>query len=321
MHISDTHGCHDQIEQRFGPIDADTDIIVHSGDFTNNGTPQELGAFEAWARSLKKRMPQIEIVAIAGNHCVYDGIRRYAQGSLQDPMCLLDGSYLQSHLPSVKLLGAAEGYMSRAGVRIWGAGWVPWWSAEHPGCQPSMDADKKSAKHCMYEQLALQGASEHYFDVVPENVDLLLTHCPPAGILDCLEGGEGSWGASEHLLAALMHPDKRPPKVVCWGHVHENRGVWSRVPQAQTHQWVGGCRYLHRGDGYSQPLFTHPPPPALRCQILSNAALLNHGGMDRAPGQITGRPHYFVGNRDAAGEWQWQVEQTTGPVFFAPVAN
>ncbi len=87
--------------------------------------------------------------------------------------------------------------------------------------------------------------------------------------------------------------------------------------QPATH-WYGGCTYLYEG----QPLFTHRPPAGLQCQVLSNAAILNHGGIDRAPSQITGRPHYFIGVAAGDGEgFNWLVEPPQGPVFFAPLSG
>lgn len=66
VHISDTHGLHKQL------IDLQkTDVIVHSGDFTMNGSESEVLDFFQWFCDL----PYKHKIAVAGNHdmCLYDG--------------------------------------------------------------------------------------------------------------------------------------------------------------------------------------------------------------------------------------------------------
>lgn len=56
--ISDTHGLHDQIEV------PDGDVLVHAGDLTSQGTPQQMRDVNDWFGSLPHRYK----IAIAGNH-------------------------------------------------------------------------------------------------------------------------------------------------------------------------------------------------------------------------------------------------------------
>ena len=64
LHISDTHGHHRQLENL-----PDADVIVHTGDVTEDGTEEELLDFLEWFRDLPYRYK----VFIAGNHdsCLY----------------------------------------------------------------------------------------------------------------------------------------------------------------------------------------------------------------------------------------------------------
>ena len=64
LHISDTHGCHRRLHDL-----PQVDIVVHSGDFTMNGSEQEALDFLNWFCNLD--YPQK--VFICGNHddCLY----------------------------------------------------------------------------------------------------------------------------------------------------------------------------------------------------------------------------------------------------------
>lgn len=64
LHISDTHGCHRRMHDL-----PQADIIVHSGDFTMNGSEQEALDFMNWFCDL----PYPHKIFICGNHdeCLY----------------------------------------------------------------------------------------------------------------------------------------------------------------------------------------------------------------------------------------------------------
>ena len=64
LHISDTHGCHRRLHDL-----PPADIVVHSGDFTMNGSEQEALDFMNWFCDL----PHSQKIFICGNHddCLY----------------------------------------------------------------------------------------------------------------------------------------------------------------------------------------------------------------------------------------------------------
>ena len=64
LHISDTHGCHRRLDDL-----PQADIVVHSGDFTMNGSEQEALDFMNWFCDL----PYPQKIFICGNHddCLY----------------------------------------------------------------------------------------------------------------------------------------------------------------------------------------------------------------------------------------------------------
>lgn len=55
---------------------------------------------------------------------------------------------------------------------------------------------------------------------IPDDVDVLITHTPPAGVLDV--SSRGFTLGCEHLLAAI---ERTKPRVHCFGHVHASSGI------------------------------------------------------------------------------------------------
>ena len=65
LHLSDTHGLHHRIKEM-----PEADVIVHSGDISNNGTEEEVVDFLNWYIEL----PYQHKIFITGNHdlCLWD---------------------------------------------------------------------------------------------------------------------------------------------------------------------------------------------------------------------------------------------------------
>jgi len=91
-------------------------------------------------------------------------------------------------------------------LRVYGA---PWWAGH--------SWDYKTFKN--YERKNQPDAAG--FGKIPSNVDLLLTHGPPRGVLDEADGHKGNHSGSRELWGAIV---KNTPKVHLFGHVHEQRG-------------------------------------------------------------------------------------------------
>ncbi len=64
LHLSDTHGCHHRLRDL-----PEADVVVHSGDFTMNGSEAEAIDFMNWFCDL----PYVHKLFICGNHdeCLY----------------------------------------------------------------------------------------------------------------------------------------------------------------------------------------------------------------------------------------------------------
>jgi Icc-related predicted phosphoesterase len=65
-------------------------------------------------------------------------------------------------------------------------------------------------------------AARKYWDQIPDNLDVLITHGPPFGILDQVTPG-GTHLGCEELLKAVQ---EKKPKVHVFGHIHGGAGAF-----------------------------------------------------------------------------------------------
>lgn len=161
------------------------DILLHAGDLTARGTLSQLEAVAAWLRSL----PHRHKVIVAGNH-------DFAfQRTPAEARALFEGlTYLEDAEVTVQ------------GVRIWGSPWQPWFHdwAFNLRRGPPLDA---------------------VWQLIPERIDVLVTHGPPAGMGDlCFDGRRV--GCEE----LLRHLDRVKPQLHLFGHIHEDKGSWQHGP-------------------------------------------------------------------------------------------
>ncbi len=142
--LSDTHSLHDAVQV------PDGDVLVHAGDCSGRGRPDEIEAFGHWFRAL----PHPHKVFVAGNHDFL------FQDDPQRARALLgDVHYLQDF------------GLELDGLSIWGSPWQPWfhdWAFNLPRGEPLAERWRQA----------------------PTGVDLLVTHGPPRGILDRIATGE-----------------------------------------------------------------------------------------------------------------------------------
>lgn len=88
LQLSDTHNQHARLTEL-----PEADVVVHCGDFTENGTEEEVLDFLNWFAGL----PYPHKLFVTGNHdlCLWDaeGIEDLPDGMhfLQDRGCVIDG--------------------------------------------------------------------------------------------------------------------------------------------------------------------------------------------------------------------------------------
>jgi Icc-related predicted phosphoesterase len=156
------------------------DLIVHAGDFTRRGTRDEVVAFLDWyARVDAPR------VLVGGNHDFFAEREPEAMAELcaeRDIEWLLDRE------------------VEVSGLRIFGAPWTPRF-------------------HGMAYNVDRGAALRAKWALIPEGLDILITHGPPHGQLDRVLFGARV--GCEELARALV--EKRP-RLHVFGHIHEARG-------------------------------------------------------------------------------------------------
>ena len=185
--VSDTHSQYDH--ENF-PIIPDGDVLVHSGDFSNHGTPEEIEKFNAWLGTL----PHKHKIVIAGNH---------------DKS--LDATFRNNTVESAKeaqeMLTNATHYLQDSMVELdhlkfYGAPWVP--NCGNWGfCRDENQRKEKWSK-------------------MPDKIDVLITHAPPFGIGDLASDYNGAHLGCKHLLTKVK---ELKPKLHVYGHIHEAGGV------------------------------------------------------------------------------------------------
>lgn len=172
--ISDTHNRHKKIAI------PDGDILIHAGDMSGRGLPDEIRAFDRFLMTL----PHPHKVVIAGNHdFLFEKEPERARALMAH--CI----YLQDQEATV------------CGLRIWGSPWQPWFFnwAFNLARGPEIAAK---------------------WSLIPDGIDILVTHGPPLGHGDRVDRGEAVGCAD--LLQAIR---RVRPKLHIFGHIHEGYGI------------------------------------------------------------------------------------------------
>ena len=178
--ISDTHNRHDSVKLPKG------DILIHAGDFSGVGHAAEILNFFTWLneQSLKFK----HIVFIAGNH----------ELSFENKMPWVRKALEKLH-DNVHYLEDSEVVLE--GIKFYGTPWQPEfynWAFNLPRGQAL--ADK--------------------WDLIPVDTDILITHGPPATVLDYTVRDNINVGCVD--LFNKINEVK--PKINVFGHIHEGYG-------------------------------------------------------------------------------------------------
>jgi len=179
--ISDTHGKHAKLTPK---ISLDTDLLIHAGDLSSLGRSNELEDFLSWFDSL----PIPNKVFIAGNH---DFLPE------QEPTLFRS---LLSNYPNLTYLENEAITINE--VKIWGSPITPFFFNWAFNRQRGNDIRR-------------------YWEAIPDDVDILVTHGPALGFGDKTTRGE--LVGCEDLLEII---NQIKPKYHIFGHIHEGYGQY-----------------------------------------------------------------------------------------------
>ena len=183
--ISDTHWLVRDSQDRLDMEDLlpGGPILVHAGDVSGRGTETEIRQFLDWF----SKLPYMHKVLIAGNHDFF-----FEVAKLEEVAALI------AEYPGITYLNDSGATIE--GIKFWGSPVTPFF---HNWAFNRWPDEIKP-----------------HWDMIPEEVDVLITHGPPKGILDYTEYDRDNVGCS--LLLEKVKQVK--PKVHVFGHIHEARG-------------------------------------------------------------------------------------------------
>lgn len=193
--IADLHGFYPKLEGG--------DLLIVAGDLTARDKPEEYLKFNDW---LKLQNYKRKIV-IAGNHdnCIQSGVTVFLNTLMAQqmiPIYGVDFNYL------------CDSGTEFEGLKIWGSPWT----LKFPGMNPNCMAFTCETEHDL----------DAKFSLIPEDIDILITHSPPFGILDGIpiEDGSECHAGSTFLYGWLNYVAR--PYLHVFGHIHEGYGVEER---------------------------------------------------------------------------------------------
>jgi Icc-related predicted phosphoesterase len=163
------------------------DILIHCGDISSMGREHEVRDFLKWF----SKQPAEYKIFIAGNH---------------DFMFENNGLFARSLVPS-DIIYLEDTFIEVLGLKIYGTPVNP-----------------------MFFNWAFNRTEENlkkHWEAIPENIDILITHCPPFGIMDAVNNRYNNYintnTGSPSLNFEIFNRIK--PKINCFGHIHQQNGV------------------------------------------------------------------------------------------------
>ena len=185
--VSDMHGNYPKL--------AGGDVLIVAGDMTARDIQKEWNQFFEWLDRQQYRKK----IFIGGNHDnmleqLGNDVMLYAREivGLREEMA----EYL------------CDSGTAFEGLKIWGSPW----SSQFPGINP----------RCCAFTRQFMARTDDIWDLIPNDVDILITHTPPYGILDRVATEFDASVGDMQLLEVLEKRIK--PKLHVFGHIHEQGG-------------------------------------------------------------------------------------------------
>lgn len=170
----------------------DADCIIHAGDFTSTGTAYQAELFLSWF----DKLPYKKKILCAGNH---DWLCQ------RDPIAFIK----LLHNCNSQIIYLNHSSCNIEGVNIFGSPWTPAfynWAFNYN-----------------------REIGEKLWKAIPDNTNILITHGPPYGIHDYVEGAakQSSWNNDDHVgCKALLERinQLKDLRLHVFGHIHCGRG-------------------------------------------------------------------------------------------------
>jgi Calcineurin-like phosphoesterase len=194
--ISDTHELHYKMEYDVVDfIDKNKDnYLIHAGDVSNEGSESGIRNFVHWFQNLKGFSSKI---FCAGNHdWGFEYKKPWLYNYINDEsLSQSDCVYLEDNFITIKYPKISTP------IKIYGSPWQP--------------------EFCNWAFNVPRDKLHLYWEKIPIDTQILITHSPAYGILDKVENRPTSQGCKslyEHIV-------KIKPKIHITGHIHSGRGI------------------------------------------------------------------------------------------------
>lgn len=168
------------------------DILVHSGDALNYGTLEELAKFRLQLEEVKQDFKHI--VLTPGNHDWY--FQNNPESSI---------SFLKETIPNIQVLIHNEATIE--GLKFFGCSYQPFF------CNWAFNIENPDDLLHKYSQ-------------IPDDTNILITHCPPSSKLDYCINRWNPTGQNLGSAELAYHlPRLKHLKVHMFGHIHYAYGI------------------------------------------------------------------------------------------------
>lgn len=196
VHISDTHGLHEDVKL------PDGQVLVHTGDFTGSGSEAEAKRFMDWF--MKQR--HTYKILVAGNHdCGFDAGNNKGVKPL----------WVNSMISRFTEKSTVNHYLEHSSCNIWG---MKFFGSPYT---PNIVAGKKDPR---FGFLYDRNEGSVYWADIPKDTDVLLTHTPPSGKMDWAHANKYAPAGPAGCEALRYFVQQVKPQLHLFGHVHESYG-------------------------------------------------------------------------------------------------
>jgi len=202
--LSDLHG--------YFPETPGGDVLILCGDYTASDKSLQWDKFFDWVY----KQPYEKKIMIGGNH----------DNFLQEFKGIKDLSRVIGYdKDDTEFEYLCDSGTQIDGIKIWGTPWTK----TFPGINPRCCAFTKDLDIQMKEK----------FDLIPNDIDILVSHGPPFGILDKNEDGHPC--GSIPLLDTL---NRVKPLYMVFGHIHEEGGKKILYKHIGPNTWCMNVSYV-----------------------------------------------------------------------------
>lgn len=197
-------------------------MLILAGDYTAANKMTQWGDFFAWV----KRQNYRKKIVVAGNH---DGFLMTAFTVYKEELDSLNE--VREFLDEEDLEGCDDfEYLCDSGVefeglKIWGTPWTSLFDKVNPSCMCFMSTESEL---------------DQKFALIPEGLDILVTHGPMHHLLDSNIDGFACGSSS-----LRSHIDRVKPRFHIFGHIHEQGGNQLMYKHQGPNTWCVNCSYVN----------------------------------------------------------------------------